>query len=663
MKQTKLGNLIDSSSSSSSSPTHQHQHQHQHQHHHSAPPSHYQTPRPGLDAINENLEYNNAEQVTQSTPIQSRFPRSSTVPYPAHTTLKKTSPGNAYFSPIQYYYTDYSPLVHETISPVQQTNFLPTRQPLSLVNTTNFQPISPHHHQHHQHQQQYGQRPVDVLKPTFLIVPKAAEQRLAAQLSASNSPVPPSPKTKSMPKKIEKKSPSTVRHSESQTTNGTDMSTRHVGLLATPNPSPYVYFGSPSYSNQSAELSRTGPPESSIMQDEMTQTEEYYHGSTSVHSIPNMTFVQASPQQFYSSSISRQYHLTQVASSSIDEQQQQQQQEAQGLGNNESTHAQSPPPPPAASSSSMNGTAAKLIDGSTRLENDQTSVTSLDFAHLEPTDVPGSWRIRSVPIRTVARRHRAPIPAAFLEPQHYVSDSEQVVVPSISYRQQQIFGSIPTIHRPFDSIRSQNPYQFAPAIRLSEIDVLKVAAFYRSMGTLVYVARSLATLYSSDFDAMANLKDWKKLYTGVPIWLFNTGLNPKRSRSIRLIISEFGSSFTLWDTIVNGASDVRLPKARHMTLKSLETGTILALKFDDTTATEEFHQYFVKLSCDPRNADLFDLFNVKRRRPRFELRKRKIKKSAISKPTKFNHINKVDENDRESLYTFSVLVDENLPLN
>jgi hypothetical protein len=48
------------------------------------------------------------------------------------------------------------------------------------------------------------------------------------------------------------------------------------------------------------------------------------------------------------------------------------------------------------------------------------------------------------------------------------------------------------------------------------------------MGTLVYVAHSLATLYTSDFDAMANLKDWKKLYTGVPIWLFNTGMNPKR---------------------------------------------------------------------------------------------------------------------------------------
>lgn len=82
--------------------------------------------------------------------------------------------------------------------------------------------------------------------------------------------------------------------------------------------------------------------------------------------------------------------------------------------------------------------------------------------------------------------------------------------------------------RPFDSIRSHVPIQIFPSIRLTESDILKISAFYRSMGTLVFVARSSATLYSSDFDAMANLKDWKKLYTGVPVWLFNTGMNPKR---------------------------------------------------------------------------------------------------------------------------------------
>lgn len=131
-----------------------------------------------------------------------------------------------------------------------------------------------------------------------------------------------------------------------------------------------------------------------------------------------------------------------------------------------------------------------------------------------------------------------------------------------------------------------------------------------------------------------------------------------RARCIRLVISELGSSFTLWDTLVNGASDVRLPKPRHLTLKSLETGTILALKFDDVNATDEFHEYFVKLSSNPRNADLFDVFNAKRRPPNLQIRKRKVKKSAISKPSQFNHITKVDENDRDSLYTYSVLVED-----
>ncbi|CAF4895867.1 unnamed protein product, partial [Rotaria magnacalcarata] len=48
--------------------------------------------------------------------------------------------------------------------------------------------------------------------------------------------------------------------------------------------------------------------------------------------------------------------------------------------------------------------------------------------------------------------------------QQYVSDSEQVIRSS-SYRQPQLFGSIPTINRPFDSIQSQQPIQFVPSIR------------------------------------------------------------------------------------------------------------------------------------------------------------------------------------------------------
>ncbi|CAF1188492.1 unnamed protein product [Rotaria sordida] len=663
-----------------------------HQQHHSAPPSqNQQQSKIGLQSINENVEYLSTNGINEQRQniINSRFPRSNTVPYPVYATFRK-SPGNTL--PSNYYYSDYPTIIQGTVSPEQANTYYNIRQPLSSINT-NFQPISPYHQQQ---QQQHGNRPVDILKPTFLIVPKEAEQQLTAQLSKSNSPIPttnttmksPSSSSKSTTKKIDTKkqekkpiikeqSLPNVRNVEIQTNNHSptratttagvtimDNTHQHVGVIATPNPSPYVHFVNVSYPRQSPQFLQDGPPETSIMNDEFLHVNEY-QPSGSIRSMPNIALSQVSPHHLYGSPTSRHYHPSQQI---YDEQQQQQQ---VPLTNIEPTVVRSATVPPMAPTS-------KTTRLETR-ETDESSVTSLDFPHMDLVDVPGSWRYRSLPdgrsmpVSTSARRHRAPIPRSFYDPQHYASDSEQVVRSS-SFRhpqqqQQQSlvksrpFGSIPTINGPFDSIRSQQAIQLAPSIRLSEKDVLKIGSFYQSIGTLVYVARSIATLYTSDFDAMANLKDWKKLYTGVPIWLFNTGMNPKRARIIRLVISELGSSFTLWDTMVNGASDVRLPKARHITLKSLETGTVLALKFDDTNATDEFHQYFVKLSSNPRNGDLFDIFNAKRRPPNFILRRRRIKKSAISKPTEFNHINKVDEHDRDSLYTYSVLVDDGALIN
>jgi hypothetical protein len=94
-------------------------------------------------------------------------------------------------------------------------------------------------------------------------------------------------------------------------------------------------------------------------------------------------------------------------------------------------------------------------------ETDESSIASLDFAHNDLVDIPGSWRYRSlpdgrsVPVTAAGRRYRAPIPQSFIDPQHYASDSEQVVR-SASFRhpqqqqplvQSRPFGSIPTINR------------------------------------------------------------------------------------------------------------------------------------------------------------------------------------------------------------------------
>jgi hypothetical protein len=113
--------------------------------------------------------------------------------------------------------------------------------------------------------------------------------------------------------------------------------------------------------------------------------------------------------------------------------------EQQLLANTETTGVRSATVPQIATTS----------NGRTRIETgetDESSVASLDFAHTDLVDAPGSWRYRSVPITAATRRHRAPLPQSFLDSQQYVSDSEQVVRSS-SFRQQQLFGSIPTINR------------------------------------------------------------------------------------------------------------------------------------------------------------------------------------------------------------------------
>ncbi len=79
-------------------------------------------------------------------------------------------------------------------------------------------------------------------------------------------------------------------------------------------------------------------------------------------------------------------------------------------------------------------------------ETDGSSVASLDFAHTDLVDMPGSWRYQSIPIRAIPRRYRAPIPPSFLDQQQYLSDSEQVVHSS-NYQQQQLSGSIQAINR------------------------------------------------------------------------------------------------------------------------------------------------------------------------------------------------------------------------
>jgi hypothetical protein len=271
-----------------------------HQQHHSAPPSQHNTSKPGLQAIRENAEEPTSQFAhgASVSNVVTRVPRSSTVPYPVYATLRTV---DGALLPHFYPYSDSSNFVHGTFTSTQINNHLINRQPFSSLDT-NFQPISPQ-------RQHYSSRPVDILKPTFLIVPKQAEQRLSNQLLTSTSPNT-NKHTDSMPKKTEKKSSTPAKETPSppvrsvevqtnenapaQTNNETSIPAthQHIGILATPNPSPYVHFVTLPYAAQSPPILYEGPPESSILQEEFTQLNEYSHPSGSIRSMPNIAMTQ-----------------------------------------------------------------------------------------------------------------------------------------------------------------------------------------------------------------------------------------------------------------------------------------------------------------------------------------------------------------------------------
>jgi len=54
------------------------------------------------------------------------------------------------------------------------------------------------------------------------------------------------------------------------------------------------------------------------------------------------------------------------------------------------------------------------------------------------------------------------------------------------------------------------------------IDVKRLEMFYGSVGTLVKSARSIAYLYTTTTQQLANFEDWSCQQYGVPVWIYNT---------------------------------------------------------------------------------------------------------------------------------------------
>jgi hypothetical protein len=65
---------------------------------------------------------------------------------------------------------------------------------------------------------------------------------------------------------------------------------------------------------------------------------------------------------------------------------------------------------------------------------------------------------------------------------------------------------------------------------LSQADQLRLESLYKSIGSSVCASKCAAALYTTDLQCLIRLLDWQRQCSGVPLWVFNTGLNPKRPK-------------------------------------------------------------------------------------------------------------------------------------
>ena len=173
----------------------------------------------------------------------------------------------------------------------------------------------------------------------------------------------------------------------------------------------------------------------------------------------------------------------------------------------------------------------------------------------------------------------------------------------------------------------------------------------------------------------------------------------KRARQVRLLLAQYDSCFSIWSTLISNQVEIRLPKDNYITFWLPESNVLVVLKFEREDACRLFYRNYYEILEHERKVNLANppplpadnhsidkstnhpstststTKEIPRRYSRlrtlgskqdkeekeqqFELRRcrslsriRTVKKSAISGPINFEHVNHLSINSHQER-TFS----------
>lgn len=147
--------------------------------------------------------------------------------------------------------------------------------------------------------------------------------------------------------------------------------------------------------------------------------------------------------------------------------------------------------------------------------------------------------------------------------------------------------------------------------RLSDYEMKKIESMYRSIGALVYVSACTCDFYTTTSEQIANLlNDCWKLETNsiVPVWVFDTGYNPKREKKLRLVFVDRHTAFpiTTKPILINKLNQLKNPSNdKRLTFTLRNKQLVCLLQFYDFFTCQEFYKFYLDIAKSARNKDLF----------------------------------------------------------
>ena len=229
------------------------------------------------------------------------------------------------------------------------------------------------------------------------------------------------------------------------------------------------------------------------------------------------------------------------------------------------------------------------------------------------------------------------------------------------------------------------------------------------------VLETIVNLYMNNESSFEEKQDWSVSHRGVPIWLLNTGINPRRPcKQLKFTLAEKGTGFILWQDRIDMKSDFKIFQKKAngsyglfenlinsnsnrsclITFKASDRKTLVFVKFAINAEISKFFNYYLQMNkkyieelrsrakslpigigsnqMNKRNENwklqslsIRDDIKKKDEIQNFlnENKYRRLSKSDISNPCSPRHIINLKLAEKDSFYTLSKLLPQKLIRN